>query len=292
MNLAGHDGTYTPHLLLVEDQADLITSLTDRLEAEGFSVKSAGDGVTGERMAADAWGCEPVGERGATGGSGGANDEAPVSRPYDCIILDVMLPGRDGFQVALNLRNAGVTTPILMLTARTDSVDTVMGLRLGADDYLTKPFDPAILVERIRALIRRSRMGGPAGPAAEPAGAKGTDGPSGPNGPNGPKGPAGTNPGLVRFGLYALDTNAKELRRDGKAIKLHAQEYRLLEYLVANPGRTMSRQELLDSVWGYDQMVTTRTVDVHVARLREKLGEKDLPRHLITVRGFGYRFEV
>jgi len=223
-------------ILIIEDHADLVLTLTDALNAEGFTVESAGDGISGETKA---------------------------HGPFHCIILDVMLPGRDGFQVASNLRAAGISTPILMLTARTTDLDTVVGLRAGADDYLAKPFDTAVLVARIRALIRRSGMSGPAAPAHR-----------------------------IAFGNFTLDTASKELFLGTEKIHLLTQEYRLLEFLARNPGRTLSREALLDSVWGYDRMITTRTVDVHVARLRERLNQKDGPGHIITVRGFGYRFDA
>lgn len=233
-------------LLLVEDQTDLVLTLTDALTAEGFSVEAAGDGISGETRAHE---------------------------PFDCIVLDVMLPGRDGFQVAANLREAGVTTPILMLTARSTNLDTVVGLRSGADDYLTKPFDTAVLMARIRALIRRATMGGEGVGGAVKSGS-----------------PGGI-PERIDFGSFTIDTAAKVLYRFGEPVHLNTQEYRLLEFLALNAGRTVSRQALLDSVWGYDRMITTRTVDVHVARLRDKLGEKETPGHIVTVRGFGYRFE-
>lgn len=232
--------TQGPRILIVEDEEGLVVALEDRLRTEGYRVSSAGDGITGEREAA--------------------------SGAYDLVILDVMLPGRDGFQVCQNLRASGCRTPVLMLTARGTSIDTVMGLRLGADDYLTKPFDTQVLLARVHALLRRAAGGSPA-----------------------PSGAAGHQT-VFRFGPFTLDTERYLLEAEGTAIPLNAQEYRLLEVLVRNPGRVLSRDFLLNEAWGYDAETTTRTVDVHVAWLRQKLGEKDHPRHLITVRGYGYKF--
>lgn len=220
-----------------------MVALEDRLKMEGYQVSAVSDGIQGQREA----------ERGR----------------YDLVILDVMLPGRDGFQICQNLREGGCRSPVLMLTARGTTIDTVMGLRLGADDYLTKPFDMQVLLARIHALLRRS-----AGNAAES-----------------PAPPGASEPSTVyRFGRFTLDTVRYQLERDGEPVPLNAQEYRLLEVLVRNPGRVLSRDVLLNEAWGYDAETTTRTVDVHVAWLRQKLGEKDHPRHLITVRGYGYKF--
>ncbi len=232
----------TPQILLVEDEQGLVLALEDCLRNEGYQVHSAGDGVTGERE-----------------GKSGA---------YDLIILDIMLPGRDGFQVCQNLRFAGVRAPILMLTARGTSIDTVMGLRLGADDYLTKPFDTQVLLARVFALLRRSgaERNTPFASATAPEQAE-----------------------LFRFGPFTLDTCRKELVRDGRIIPLSAQEYRLLEVFVRNPNRVLDREYLLAHAWGYDEETTTRTVDVHVSWLRHKLGEQNHPTHLVTVRGFGYK---
>jgi DNA-binding response OmpR family regulator len=226
----------------VEDEEGLVVALEDRLKMEGYLVSSVGDGILGQREAA--------------------------SGKFDLVILDVMLPGRDGFQVCQNLRESGCRTPVLMLTARGTTIDTVMGLRLGADDYLTKPFDMQVLLARIHAVLRRSSA-----KTGEPSATPDT--------------PETTT--VFRFGHFTLDTVRFQLERDGEAIPLNAQEYRLLEVLVRNPGRVLSRDVLLNEAWGYDAETTTRTVDVHVAWLRQKLGEKDHPRHLITVRGYGYK---
>jgi len=230
-------GKTTQKILIIEDEEGLVLNLEDRLRSEGYRVSSRRDGRSGEKEA----------------GSG----------RYDLIILDVMLPQRDGFQVCKNLRDSGVSTPILMLTARSTTLDTVTGLRSGADDYLRKPFEMEELLARVLALLRRTQTPGNK-----------------------------TESGIYNFGRFSLDTNRQELRRGSTPIPLNTQEYRLLEFFVRNPGRVLNRYELMDEVWDYDSVTTTRTVDVHVAWLRRKLGEKSRPRHLITVRGRGYRFDA
>jgi DNA-binding response OmpR family regulator len=225
-------------ILIVEDEEGLVLSLEDRLRSEGYRVSSRRDGKSGEK-------------------------EAGAGR-YDLIILDVMLPERDGFQVCKNLRDSGISTPILMLTARSTALDTVTGLRAGADDYLRKPFDMQELLARVMALLRRGRTDS-ATPQAEPE--------------------------VLHFGVFTLNTRREELLRGSEPIPLNTQEYRLLKFFAENPQRVINRYELLDEVWGYDSVTTTRTVDVHVAWLRHKLWERSRPRHLITVRGRGYRFE-
>jgi len=225
-------------VLLIEDDPGIRMALEDRLAAEGCSVASRGDGLSGETAAR-------TGE-------------------FDIVLLDLMLPGRDGLSVCRDLRAAGIRTPIIMLTARGADMDIVVGLKEGADDYLPKPFDSGVLVARMEALLRRSR------PGAE---AKG-----------------GAAAGPIRFGAFTLDAQKGELTRGSDPVSLNAQEYRLLEFLAANPGRVIGRDEMLDSVWGYDSDTTTRTIDVHVARLRQRLGESELPRHILTIRGRGYKF--
>ncbi len=233
-------------ILIVEDEPGVQITLEDRLRSEDYEVTIRGDGIEGEK-------------------------EARIGR-YDLILLDVMLPGKDGFSICQELRRAGVETPILMLTARDTSIDTVMGLRSGADDYLAKPFDMQVLLARVEALLRRA--------AAAPSG--------------------GDNPApddtTITFGEFILDRVRGQLERrgrDGKRedVELNAQEYRLLEYLALHGGRIISRNVILDEVWGYESEITTRTVDVHVARLRQRLGESDHPRHILTYRGRGYKFD-
>jgi len=226
-------------VLIIEDEPGLQVTLEDRLKAEGYEVTVKGDGIRGEEEA----------KRGTC----------------DIILLDLMLPGRDGFAVCQNLRKAGLSIPILMLTARNSDLDTVMGLRQGADDYLAKPFDMGVLLARIEALLRRA--GSPSPPGRE-------------------------GDAKICFGDFQLDREKGVLYLKEEPVALHAQEYRLLEYLVRESGKVLSRDRILDEVWGYGSETTTRTVDVHIARLRHKLREPEIPRHIHTVRGRGYRFEL
>ncbi len=243
---------YKKKILIIEDERGLQITLEDRLQAEGYEVGICGDGIEGEDTAR--------------------------SGIYDLILIDVMLPSRDGFSICQNLRKSGIDIPILMLTARNTSIDTVMGLKVGADDYLAKPFDMQVLLARIEALLRRT-------------GEKNIDSKTaaGKTMHTGPK------PGSVQFGTFTLDFERGVLERsidkDNKVtIDLNALEYRLLEYLTLNSDRIISRNMILDEVWGYDSEITTRTVDVHIAKLRQKLGESELPRHILTFRGRGYKF--
>ena len=179
-----------------------------------------------------------------------------------------MLPGRSGFDVCRDLRRQGVEVPVLMLTARTQIVDRVVGLKLGADDYLTKPFDMMELVARVEALLRRARA------------------PAGGGGPGG----AGAG-GTYAFGDVRVDFRRAEVFRDGRPVDLSAMEFKLLAYFIEQRGALLSRDELLDKVWGYEATPQTRTVDVHVAALRQKLEPvPSHPRYITTVHGLGYRF--
>ncbi|MEO6656380.1 MAG: response regulator transcription factor [Pyrinomonadaceae bacterium] len=223
-------------ILLVEDEEGLIITLTDRLVSEGFDVTSANDGKRGF--------------------------DAAVSGSFDLIILDVMLPKKNGYDICRDLRQKGINTPILMLTAKGETIDKVLGLKLGADDYLTKPFEVIELLARIEALLRRS-----------------------------PTQTNGSTAQAFRFGSVTIDFKRAEVTKDNETIDLSAMEFRLLQYLIENRGDVHSRDHLLDAVWGYDAMPTTRTVDVHVAWLRQKL--EDNPRHpqyIQTVHGMGYKF--
>ena len=221
-------------LLLVEDEPGLVMTLTDRLLAEGYEVESVGEAPAAL-------------DRATSGG-------------YDAILLDVMLPGGNGFDVCRTLRQRGIQTPILMLTARGQVVDRVVGLKLGADDYLVKPFDMAELLARIEALLRRV-----------PAAALTAD--------------------SCRFGDVAVDFRRAEVTKAGRRVELSAREFKLLRYFVEHSGATISRDELLNEVWGYNAMPSTRTVDVHVAWLRQKLETNPRhPEHLLTVHGLGYKF--
>jgi DNA-binding response OmpR family regulator len=227
-------------VLVVEDDAGIRMTLEDMLAAQGFVVEAMPDGLSGEAAAR----------------AGG----------FDIILLDLMLPGRDGLAVCANLRDSGCRTPILMLTARGTDLDVVIGLRQGADDYLPKPFDAGVLVARMEALLRRARL--PADGDASKASAA----------------------PVIRFGEFSLDRHRGELLRGKEPVSLNAQEYRLLEFLAANPDRVIGREEILDQVWGYGSETTTRTIDVHVAKLRARLGESELPKHILTIRGRGYKF--
>ena len=227
-------------LLLVEDEPGLVMTLTDRLMAEGYEVESATDAPTGLEMAAN-----------------GA---------FDAILLDVMLPGGNGMDVCRTLRQRGLQTPILMLTANGQVVDKVVGLKLGADDYLVKPFDMSELLARVEALLRRS--------TAAANGAAGA--------------PTGES---YRFGDVSVDFRKAEVTKGGETLELSAREFKLLKYFVEHRGAALTRDELLNEVWGYNAMPSTRTVDVHVAWLRQKL--EDNPRHpqyILTVHGLGYKF--
>jgi two-component system, OmpR family, alkaline phosphatase synthesis response regulator PhoP len=225
-------------LLLVEDEPGLVMTLTDRLLAEGYEVESATTAPTGLEMAS----------------AGG----------FDAILLDVMLPGGNGLDVCRTLRQRGVQTPVLMLTAKGQVVDRVVGLKLGADDYLVKPFEMAELLARIEALLRRSAA---TAAAAAPIG------------------------DTFRFGDVAVDFRRAEVTKAGQMLDLSAREFKLLRYFVEHRGAALTRDELLNEVWGYNAMPSTRTVDVHVAWLRQKV--EDNPRHpqyIITVHGLGYKF--
>lgn len=225
----------TERILLVEDEEDLRMTLSDRLKAEGYSADTAADGEEGLRKA--------------------------VQNSHDLIILDVMLPKKNGFDVCRDIRNAGIVAPIIMLTARGQLVDKILGLKIGADDYLTKPFELLELLARIEAHIRRAAV-----PAAKEA-------------------------DVLQFGPIHIDLRGTTVLRQGKPVPLSAREFRLLRYFAQNPGTTLSREVLLKEVWGYSEDTFTRTVDVHVGSLRQKL-EKDpkQPALIVTVPGLGYKF--
>lgn len=242
-------------ILIIEDEEGLLISLEDRLVNEGYDVATRSDGIRGEHAA--------------------------LTDTWDMIVLDIMLPGKDGFQVCRSLREASVNTPILMLTARDTSIDTVMGLKLGADDYLNKPFDMQVLLARIEALLRRKEMNAATAEEQETSGKL-----------QGRASIRTVEQEIITFGRFTLDTNLKEIRTEGTTVHINAQEYRLLEFLARNPDRVIGRDELLNQVWGYDSIASTRTVDVHIARLRKKLREEESPRHIHTARGHGYRFAL
>jgi len=221
-------------ILIVEDDPNLVLTLRDVLTQEGYRVESAIDGNTAVKTASD----------------GG----------FDLVLLDVVLPGQDGFAVCAELRQSGINTPILLLTARAGTLDKVLGLRLGADDYVTKPFDVRELLARIQALLRRARS----------------------------EGVASLN--KYEFGRISVDFLKARVARDGRPIGLSWKELHLLRYLIARRGAILSREELLSEVWGY-RSTSTRTVDMHVANLRHKLeDDPEEPHYIVTVRGQGYMF--
>lgn len=222
-------------ILLVEDEPGLVLTLSDLLGAEGYEVESALDGPTGLAKA----------------GSGN----------FDLLILDVMLPGKNGMEVCREVRQQGKDMAILMLTARTQLTDRVAGLKLGADDYLTKPFEPPELLARIEALLRRVKREQP------------------------------ERVERFHFGNVNIDFETGEASKGGARLNLAGKELDLLRYLIHRRGSVVSREELLESVWEYQPGVSSRTIDVHVAWLRQKLEDNpQTPKHIHTVRGVGYRF--
>ncbi|HAE22200.1 MAG TPA: DNA-binding response regulator [Spirochaetaceae bacterium] len=231
-------------ILLVEDEPGLVLTVSDLLASEGYAVLHAGDYASAQR--------------------------AVLELDFSLVLLDLMLPGGSGLDILRDLRARGDARPILVLTARATVPERVVGLKLGADDYLPKPFDSMELLARIEALLRRSSS-----PGAHAHG-RGAAGPS----------------ALKRFGDIEIDEERAEVRKGGLPLALTVQEHRLLSFLAEHPGKTLSRERLLDQVWGYGADVASRTVDVHVSSLRQKLGDDPAkPRWIITVRGFGYRFE-
>ncbi len=223
-------------ILLVEDEPGLVLTISDLLKAEGYEIHAASDGEAGLVNA--------------------------VGREFDLIILDVMLPKKTGFDVCRELRQKGIDSAILMLTAKTQIVDRVVGLKLGADDYLAKPFDPAELLARVEALLRRVRKDKRIAVRS------------------------------FHFSDVEVDFERQEVRKGGQPISLAAKELQLLRYLVNHRDRVVPREEILQIVWEYDSDVSSRTVDVHVAWLRQKLDNPQNPKHIQTVRGKGYRFTV
>ena len=222
-------------ILIVEDEPALVLTLSDRLRSEGYQVEAAETGDAGALRAREA--------------------------PFDLILLDVALPGKSGFDVLRDLRQQRIDTPVLMLTARGQVVDRVLGLKLGADDYLAKPFDMMELVARIEAVLRRR--------AASPS----------------------TASGSYAFGDVRVDFRRAEVVRAGQVVPLSGMEWRLLCYFIEHRGALLTRGELLEKVWGYGALPQTRTVDVHVAALRQKLeADAARPRFFRTVHGRGYRF--
>jgi DNA-binding response OmpR family regulator len=224
-------------ILVVEDDASIVTGLRGALTAEGYTVDAATDGKRGFEKAQ-------------------AGDLA-------LIVLDIMLPGMSGLEITKRLRDAGRATPIILLTARGEESDRVLGLELGADDYLTKPFSVRELLARIKTVLRRSRGG------RQPARAQ------------------------FEFGGIVVDFKSQRAAKHGHDLDLSAREFRILAYFIEHEGEMLSREQLLNEIWGYDVFPTTRTVDNHIARLRKKVeDEPDAPRFIKTQRGAGYIFEA
>ncbi len=221
-------------IAVVDDDDSVRKSIVLNLELEKFRVITASDGLAGIEL---------------------VNSQTP-----DLIIMDVMMPRKDGLQACKDLRNSGNSTPIILLTARNDEVDRVLGLELGADDYLAKPFGMRELTARVKALLRRTVV-------------------------------KTHDIDRVAFDDVIIDFKAYKAERAASPLELSAREYRLLKYLVAKTGTVVTRDELLDEVWGYNSYPSTRTVDNHIARLRQKI-ERDIndPQHIVTVHGVGYKF--
>src|SRR5262245_61709587 len=220
-------------ILIVEDEPDIALGLQLDLKDEGYDVEVVADGEDASRRGRES--------------------------DWDLILVDVMLPRKDGFEVCRDLRRAKIRTPVLMLTAKAQEAEKVMGLDTGADDYVTKPFSPRELRARIRALLRR------AAPEIEP---------------------------VLQFGDCEVDFARAELRRCGTRTDLTAIELKMIAALVRNPGRVLTRPQIIDQVWGNDVFVTDRVVDTHVVKLRRKIEiDPAQPRHIVSVRGLGYRFE-
>jgi len=220
-------------ILIVEDDEGIAMGLEDDLRLDGYEVAVARDGEDGVRRARE--------------------------QTFDLIVLDLMLPRKDGYQVCRELRHAGIATPIIMLTARTQDAEKVLGLEMGADDYITKPFNPMELRARIKAVLRRT---------------------------------AGQLPRLYTFGDIEVDFRSCQVRRAGTLVEVSSLEFKLLTAFIEQRGRVLSRDELLDAAWGRDVHVTDRAVDNHVVGLRRKIeSDPAEPRFIISVRGMGYRFD-
>lgn len=220
-------------ILVVEDEPAIALGLKNDLTLEGHAVEVAGDGETASNR---------------------ARQEA-----FDLILLDLMLPRKDGLTVCRELRHAGIRTPILMLTARTQEAEKVLGLEMGADDYVTKPFSPIELRARVKAMLRRA---------------------------------AGDAPDVYRFGDVEVDFTRAEVRRAGAVVEMTPLEFKLLATFVRRRGRILSREQLLDEVWRPDSSPTDRVIDNHIMNLRRKVEPvPNEPRYLVSVRGMGYRFE-
>jgi len=221
-------------LLLIEDEPGLVLTLRDRLSREGYAVENSVDGESGLERAS--------------------------REVFDLVLLDVMLPRMNGFDVLRELRKRGTETPVIMLTAKGQVVDKVVGLKLGADDYVTKPFEMVELLARIEAKLRRAPL--PVQPAEG-----------------------------YQFDEVRIDFRRAEVTKGASPLELSAREFQLLKYFIEHRGATLTREELLNEVWGYNSMPSTRTVDVHVAWLRQKIEPNPRhPQYILTIHGMGYKF--
>jgi len=233
-DVAEPNTTKKTRILIVEDEPAMVAGLRDNFEYEGYDVISAADGVAGL-------------------------DRALADDP-DLVVLDVMMPRMSGLDVCKQLKTKRPSLPIIMLTARGQEIDKVVGLELGADDYVTKPFSIRELMARVKAVLRRAS---PQTPAAE----------------------------IYRLSDVEVNIRSNEVRRAGKPVELSAKEFALLAYFVSHPVETLSRDRLLDAVWGYENYPNTRTVDTHIVHLRQKLElNPEEPRFILTVHGSGYKF--
>lgn len=233
-------------VLIVDDEPSIVTLLTFNLEKEGYAITSAVDGTTGLELA--------------------------LKEAFDFIILDVMLPGIDGMEITKRLRQEKVDTPILLLTAKDDTIDRILGLEIGADDYLTKPFSPREVLARMKAIFRRVDVKKEPTKEAAPE--------------------LEATQELLTIGDITADLDNYEVTVRGEKIFLTPKEFELLVYFMKRKDRVIDRDTLLDRIWNFDFVGQSRIVDVHVSHLREKI-EKDAknPQYLVTVRGFGYKFQ-
>jgi len=221
-------------ILIIEDEESILMALEDNLRLEGYEVSGAKEGLEGLSLAKE--------------------------QEYDLVILDIMLPKMDGFEVCKQLRKDGITTPILILTAKSQEIDTVLGLELGADDYVTKPYSPRELLARVRALLRRAKQ-----PQQEVE--------------------------LYMFGDIEVDFKKYEAKKNGRPIYLTALEFSLLHFLIKHKDQVVHRDSILDEVWGDDVFVQPRTIDKHIADLRKKIeDDPSNPKYILGVRGVGYKF--
>jgi len=221
-------------IIIIEDEESILMALEDNLKLEGYAVSSAVDGEMGLSKV--------------------------IENNYDLIILDIMLPKMNGFDVCKRIRQDGISTPILMLTAKSQEIDKVLGLELGADDYVTKPFSPRELLARVKALLRRAK-------------------------------PQNQGKELFSFGDVEIDFKKYEIKKKGKQIYLTALEFALLHFIIKQNGEVVSRDAILDEVWGDEVFVQPRTVDKHIAELRKKIEDYPAnPRFIIGVRSIGYKF--